>query len=290
MGLYDREYSREPQSGYQLSAPQTATMQLLAVTVAVYLLQLVFPQVTEHLRLYADWWRHPWTFYQLLTYGFLHDPVTARAIEPIGHLVINMFVLWMFGREIEARYGRTEFLAFYLAAIVAAGVGWSLIETAAGSAERAAMLGASGGIAAVVALFALNYPHRQVLLMFVIPMPMWVAAVGGLLYDAFGAVHRSDSVVAFTAHLSGAAFGVAYYWFNWRLAPWVAGGSSLFRNRSRPKLRVVREMDDDGGPDDLSRKVDEILQKIQEQGQDSLTWSERRLLEKASRQYQQKRK
>lgn len=302
MGLYDREYSREPQSGYQLSAPQTATMQVLLVTVVVYLLQLISPRVSGALCLEADWWRRPWEFYTLLTYGFLHDPFNVE------HIAINLFVFWMFGREVEARYGRTEYLTFYLVAIVLAGLGWSLVETALGSTDlnRAhiainqlgqlvlerdkppVILGASGGIAAVVALFALNYPHRQVLLMFVIPMPMWVAALIGLSYDAYGAIQRSGDV-AFTAHLAGASFGLAYYWFNWRLAPWVEGATALFKNRSRPKLRVVREADDDEG-DDLSRKVDEILQKIQEQGQDSLSWNERRLLEKASRQYQQKRK
>lgn len=290
MGLYDRDYSREPESGYQLAAPQSATMQLLVVTVGVYLLQLVFPAVTENLRLYDDWWRQPWQFYQLLTYGFLHDPVTSKSIEPIGHIVINMFVLWMFGRELEAKYGRTEFMAFYLLAIVIAGLGWSLIESVAAPGTPAAMLGASGGVSAAVALFALNYPHRQVLVMFVIPMPMWVAAVGGLMYDAFGAVNRSESNVAFTAHLAGAAFGLAYYRFNWRLAPWTSSVRTWIKRRSGPKLRVVGEMDGDDEGDDLSQQVDAILEKIQAKGQDSLTRNERKILEKASRQYQQKRK
>jgi membrane associated rhomboid family serine protease len=53
----------------------------------------------------------------LLTYGFLHST------EDIAHILINMLVLFMFGREVEARYGKREFLLFYLVGIIAAGTG-----------------------------------------------------------------------------------------------------------------------------------------------------------------------
>ena len=52
----------------------------------------------------------------------------------------------------------------------------------------------------------------------------------------------------------------------------------------------MHEPDEPDEPDDLSRQVDAILEKIQREGQDSLTWRERRLLERASREYQQKRR
>ena len=55
----------------------------------------------------------------------------------------------------------------------------------------------------------------------------------------------------------------------------------------RTKLRIHDPEDEpDSKTDD---KVDEILRKINEQGQDSLTWRERRILERASREYQKKR-
>lgn len=286
MGLYDRDYSREHEPGFHLSAPRSATMQLVVVTVAVYLAQIFTggdaSPVTRWLSLESNWWREPWKFYQLLTYGFLHDP------DGIEHILINMIVLWMFGREIEQRYGRTEFLSFYLSAVVVAGLVWSGIESATGS--QAVCLGASGAIAGVVALFALNFPHRQVLFMFVIPMPMWIAALIVLAFDIRGAMLRSGNV-AFTAHLAGALFGLYYYRMGWPLGRWLTGRTGSLSIRRKPKLRV-HEPDEDVEDEesDLSRKVDEILQKIQDQGQDSLTWSERRLLEKASRRYQQKRK
>ena len=246
MGLYDRDYSRRPDPGIHLSAPQSATVQLVLLTGVVYLLQLLSPRVTTELALQADWWRRPWEVYQLLTYGFLHDPSDVR------HILINMLVFWVFGRELEARYGRGEFVTFYLLGIVFSGLAWSLIETALGSAQPHGFqltvdetgklmalqtavptaLGASGGIAGVVALYAANFPHRQILFMFIIPMPMWMFAALGVLMDANGAIHRSGNV-AFTAHLAGAAYGLAYYFFHWRLAPWLARGGSLLSARTR---------------------------------------------------------
>ena len=278
MGLYDREYSREPEPGFHMSAPQSVTMQLVFITGGVYLAQLAFPQLVGWLALGADWFRRPWQAYQLITYGFLHDP------SDVGHILINMLVLWMFGREIEARYGRGEFLAFYLIAIAIAGAVWSISEAGFGASRI--LLGASGGISAVFVLYALLYPHRQVLFMFFLPMPMWVAALIALAFDVHGAMNRSGNI-AFVAHLAGALFGLCYYKFGWRLGAMFSRVGSL-APRKGPRLRVHDPEEPE--EDDLSVRVDEILKKIQEQGQDSLTASERRILERASRRYQEKRR
>ena len=295
MGIYDRDYSREPDSGFQLSAPKTATMQLMIVTGLVYLAQLAFPFVNENFSLKADWFLRPWTCYQLLTYGFLHSP------NDIAHILINMLVLFMFGREVEARYGKREFLLFYLVGVIAAGTVWSLSEYAASmnSAELAQMaqmgvslraptaVGASGALAALVVLFAFNWPHRQVLLFFIIPMPMWVAAALGILFDVKGAIDRSGNI-AFACHLGGALYGLMYYKFGWRLSQyWPSNLAMPKLPGSGPKLRVHAPEDEE---DSLSQQVDRILEKIQREGQDSLTWKERRTLEKYSRLMRERRK
>ena len=297
MGIYDRDYSRDSEPGFQLSAPTTATMQLMVVTGLVYLAQLAFPFVNENFSLQADWFLRPWTYYQLLTYGFLHSP------NDIAHILINMLVLFMFGREVEARYGKREFLLFYLVGIVAAGTVWSISEYAAGmrSPEFAQMaqmgvavptptaVGASGALAALVVLFAFNWPHRQVLLFFIIPMPMWVAAALGILFDVKGAIDRSGNI-AFACHLGGALYGLAYYKLGWRLSQfWPSNLAMPKIPGTGPKLRV-HDPEGDDAEDDLGQQVDRILEKIQQQGQDSLTWKERRTLERASKQYQEKRK
>jgi membrane associated rhomboid family serine protease len=283
MGFYDRDYQRgwsdEREPGVHLSMPGTLTTRLVVVTCAIYLVQLATgPWLTEFAALHGDWYRRPWFAYQLLTYGFLHSTTD------LWHIVLNMFALWLFGREVEMKYGKREFLAFYLAAIVVAGIVWTLAEIP--SQGPALMMGASGGIAAVVILFAMNFPYRTILFMFVIPMPMWVFALIIVGMDAFGAVNRSGNV-AYTAHLGGAAFAILYYKWGLRLERWLPSQSWTPSLRRRPKLRVL-------DPDTLDRestesRVDEILKKIQEHGQDSLTRSERRILEQASREYQRRR-
>jgi hypothetical protein len=96
---------------------------------------------------------------------------------------------------------------------------------------------------------------------------------------------RPNSGVAFTAHLGGALFGFLYYQWGWRFERWLPSGSLAKRFRAKPKLRVI----DPDQIDSTDSRVDEILKKIQEQGQDSLTRGERRILEQASREYQKRR-
>jgi membrane associated rhomboid family serine protease len=283
MGFYDRDYQRgwnnEREPGVHLSVPSSLTTRLVIVTCAVYLVQLATsPWLTEVGALQGDWYRRPWLAYQLITYGFLHSTVD------LWHIVLNMFALWLFGREVEMKYGKREFLAFYISAIVVAGLVWTLAEIA--SRGAALMMGASGGIAAVVILFAMNFPFRTILFMFVIPMPMWVFALIIVGMDAYGAVNRSGNV-AYTAHLGGAAFAFLYYKSGLRLERWLPGISWTPSLRRRPKLRVLDP--DEVDQESTESRVDEILKKIQEYGQDSLTRSERRILEQASREYQRRR-
>jgi len=278
MGLYDRDYANDHEPGFHVQAPKTITTQLVLITAGVYGLQLFVQQFDSWFVLDSNWFRRPWNFYRLLSYGFLHD------VKGVEHILFNMVMLWMFGREIEHRYGRREYLLFYLWAIVFAGLFWSISESSMG--RTAYLVGASGGISGLFVLYALNFPHRQVLFMFIIPMPMWVAALIIVGIDINGAIHRTG-VVACTAHLAGAVAGLYYYKFGVSPFAWIANRLSGISLRKQPKLRIHAPTD--GGGTEFDDRVDEILKKIQEQGQDSLTWRERRILEKASQEYQRKR-
>jgi rhomboid family protein len=284
MGIYDRDYNRDDPyhdaPGLHLGGQRSLTTNLVIFTCGVYLAQLLLgPWFTNAFSLGDDWYKRPWQVYQLLTYGFLHSP------DDLWHILLNMFVLWMFGRELEYKYGRREYLIFYLMGILVAGITWTLAEIP--SQQHAMVLGASGGISAVLILYAMNFPYRTVLFMMIIPMPMWVVAIILVAIDINGAIGRAGTV-ACTAHLGGALFGFLYYRWGGRLERWLPSGSFRLNLRRKPKLRVV----DDTAynqEEETDERVDEILRKIQEHGQDSLTWRERRILEKASREYQKKR-
>ncbi len=294
MGIYDRDYERQEHygssPGYHLGGSRTWTTNLVLGMVAVYLVQLLmqpsqpaFPGdagwFTETFSLHADVFHRPWMCFELLTYGFLHDPTDLR------HILFNMIAFWFFGRAVEMHYGRREYLAFFLTAIVVAGLAWVVSELVAGNdVAQMSMLGASGGISAVLILFALNFPRQYVYIWGVLPLPAWVFAILFVLYDLFSAVGQADNV-AYTAHLGGAAFAGAYFLFRWRISAWLPTNWSM--PRRRPKLRVLDPGDEE--TDSGDQEVDEILRKIQQHGQDSLTRRERRILEEASRQYQKKR-
>ncbi len=298
MGIYDRDYNRGDRygdgPGFHLGGPLSVTMRLILVTFGVYVVQLATRQgdaawFSNFFALHADWYRKPWMAFELLTYGFLHDAADIR------HILFNMIGLWMFGRELENRYGPREYVVFYLTAIVFAGLFWMLGSLVTGWIPGAApvALGASGGVVAIVILYAFNYPHQTILFMFFIPMPMWVFGLLLVAMNLQGSLGHGEQI-AYTAHLGGALFAAMYYRSGIRLAQWLPGESwwsqLKFKARRKPKLRVHLPDDGDASDeDDTDKRVDEILKKIQEHGQDSLTRGERRALEEASREYQKRR-
>ena len=227
MGIYDRDYERGhsygESTGFHLGGSTTWTTKLVILMCVVYALQILFKSsgeirgndgwFTEWFSLHADVLRQPWLAFEFLTYGFLHD------VDDFKHILFNGFVFWMFGRSVEHRYGGREYVTFFLAAIVSAGITWVAGELfAQGGLANATMLGASGGIAAVLLLFCLNFPHQRVYIWGVLPLPAWLFAILFVGMDVFGAVHPHESNVAFTAHLGGACFALAYFRAGWRLS------------------------------------------------------------------------
>lgn len=306
MGIYERDYDRSYDTGSGWNdgpggrrpagiGDWSANSKLLAVMVAVYVVQAFAGRAfTELFALQGDWFVQPWRAYGLVTYSLLHS-------TQIWHLLFNGLALFFFGRTIEQRLGGKEYVAFFFAAAAFAGLCWSLVELASGAVgegQRAPiLLGASGGIAGVLILFALLYPHVQVHLMGILPVPAWLMAILFLAQDISGALQRSGDV-AYTAHLGGALFGYLYFRYGWRLRDWLpdwSGGNPVeglaSLTKRKPKLRVHRDDDEDEPErDPIEDRVDEILRKIQSHGQASLTREEQRILERASRQYQQRRR
>lgn len=310
MGIYDRDYERGynqggfgggGSGGFDLNASRSANTNLLLALVAVYVAQLVFsPGLGDLLALPSDWLNRPWRVYGLLTYPLLHSE------QNFNHLLFNAIALFFFGRAIEPRLGGREYLTFFFTAAAFAGVIWTISELASGGANRvlltpqgavaapaSQLIGASGGIAAVLILFALWYPNAQVYLMGIVPVPSWLLAVMFIGGDVYNALYRPTAGnVAYTAHLGGALFAYLYYRNRWRLSDtldgWFGGEWKLPSFKSKPKLRVHQEEDDvPTDPDD--KQLDAVLAKIQREGQDSLTASERRVLQRASRRYKQRR-
>ncbi len=275
MGIHSRDYIRERRPGdpFGRHSDQWAIKYLLIANIVVFLFQNASPAVTGWLSLSLSHLFPSFQIWRLVTYGFCH--------ANLQHLAINLFVLWMFGRAIEPIYGSREFLAFFLAAVVVSGIchlGVQFLESSA-----AGVIGASGGVMAVVFLTAMVYPRMKVLLFFVIPIELRWLAVMYAVADVAGFIERGSSV-AHAAHLGGAAFGVAYKYYNWRISrAWDRlrdSARTSSRRLSRPEVRLHHPVQED-----LDEQVDAILEKIHQQGEASLTDWEREILKTASRKY-----
>lgn len=221
--------------------------------------------------------------WQLLTYGFVHDP------RNLMHILGNMFCLFIFGYELERRLGSREFLRFYLVTIVFGGVIWAITNVG----TPVPCLGASGGVVGLVILYGMFYPHRTLLFMFVIPMPAWLLGVLIVAWDMLrelGMVENKERV-ACMVHIAGAAFAFMYYNYGWNFLRAEQRIKKLFTGNKKPKLRIY---DADEKPrkkteEEIdSEKVDEILKKISEKGEASLSAKERKILENATKKYQDK--
>ena len=285
MGIYDRDYYRQQRPSFSVRAPSTILGILIVINVAVLIVDRFLPEtqggrwLSDHMAVQVGTLIRPLTWWRFVTYGFAHSPLSFR------HILFNMLTLFFLGRDIEAKYGRKEFLRLYLLMLVVAGLAWAIVEKLLGRPDTAAY-GASGAVAGVVVLFALNFPRRTLLLFFVIPVPAWLVGVLIVLLDMFGAANPEGSNIAHTAHLAGAAFAFLYYQFGWNLTRLTAGRFSWARFKPRPKLRLHEPAEEH---DELSNEVDRILEKIHREGENSLTRKERRVLESASREYQRRR-
>jgi membrane associated rhomboid family serine protease len=282
MGIYDRAYLQEDEHGASWAPGRSMVTELIIINVLVWASQLFVDQrLVDVLALKSDFFQHPWQAWQLLTYGFAH--------YDFGHILFNMLGLFFFGRELEGIYGRFEFLRIYLVAIVLAGFAWALMDLA--DPRPTELVGASGGVMAVVMLWVLHFPMRLVYIWGVLPVRAWLLGTIFIASDVLGLVSQGGAgngpQVANIAHLAGVGFAFVYYRSKMnlgRLAP--RRLSDLKPKLFRPKLRIH---DPDKEAQDLGQQVDAILEKIHREGEASLTKKERKTLEEASRRYQRRR-
>jgi len=296
MGLYDRDYYRNDAHRPGV-ASWSAVTTLIVINVVIFVADQFSPAVIvtrygdvvsrwldDHMALNANLFSHPSQVWQLVTYGFAHDPGS------IMHILGNMFVLWLFGRDVETIYGKKQFYQLYFSLIVLSGFAWVVIQRIIAPHETAATLGASGAVMGVMMLYIFHFPHRTFLFMFAIPMPAWVLGIIYVYFDisgALGGFRLTNEPVNNVAHLAGAAFGILFYQTHWTLFSLWPGNWFKGIKRRRSGYRVYRG-DRDGDREDprkLQQRVDEILEKVNRSGMDSLTAEERRTLEEASRKY-----
>ena len=185
-----------------------AVKMLLWANVGLFLLTALAPSLfywitsvfglTPHAVLTRFW------IWQPVTYMFLHGGM--------GHVLLNMLVLWMFGVQLERLWGSRFFLRYYFVTGIGAGlstIAVSLLPFAFADPTYAAVtIGASGAVYGLLMAFALYYPETPILMFFLFPVPAkyFVMIIGAV---AFLSVPRGGGV-AHIAHLGGLVVGFLY--------------------------------------------------------------------------------
>jgi membrane associated rhomboid family serine protease len=131
-----------------------------------------------------------------------------------GHLIGNMLYLWIFGDNVEDRFGRVPFILFYLAAGVAGAFAQILVDPS----STTPTLGASGAISGVLGAYIVMFPRKRVrvlLFYFVVDVPallvigLWALTQFASGFGSLGARTTETGGVAYMAHVGGFLLGVA---------------------------------------------------------------------------------
>jgi len=219
------------------------------------------------------------SFYQLwryITFQFLHST------GDLWHIAWNMLGLYFLGTPLERRYGSRRFVKFYLSCGVAAGIAFVVIGALGDLPRNMPIIGASGGVYGVVLAAAVFLPHFRLIILF-FPVPIRLAALlifGRMILLVLLALRagRTDAAMSDVAHLGGAA--AAAFWI------WVLPRIRTGKRRVREKTNAGAWRRKMAKQEDLQRDIDRILQKIHEHGLNSLSRSERKTLQDATRKQQ----
>ncbi|MCA9289918.1 MAG: rhomboid family intramembrane serine protease [Phycisphaerales bacterium] len=226
--------------------------------------------------------------WRFIGFQFLHTHTT------IWHVVINMFMLWMFAPFVEEYLGRKRFLAFYLLAGIFGAIMYMVLNLAGFVVDTmmpgqhvpfllfnlptTPLIGASAGVFGVVMAAAYLAPRQVILLFFIIPIETRYFAwfmVGMALYVLYTAGSNAGGEAS---HLGGAIAG--YYFIRHphqlhdffdvlgRVDP-TSRHYRPSRAERRPGLTLVQR-----------RELRAILEKVRRDGTGTLTERERDILER----------
>lgn len=264
MRLYGRKTSFiRPWTQHQ----RIVLLTLIGVNVAAFAAQLFLESfqagfVNEFLGLSETGVQNAYAW-QFITAAFLHGGV--------WHLIGNMLVLYLLGRDVESIFGQKHFFFLYVAGAFAGELTHLFLMP-----STSVLLGASGGVAAVLIAYATILPELELTAMLFFFVPVRVKAK----YLAYGAVAVGflllfvirNGVVTHSAWLGGCAAG-------WLYAHLLGFGRPSVVQRTLHQRKAGAERYQQMNADEfIAEEVDPILEKISREGLQSLTRRERRTL------------
>jgi membrane associated rhomboid family serine protease len=130
-----------------------------------------------------------------------------------GHLLGNMLYLWIFGDNVEDRFGRLRFLVLYFGT----GAAGALAQVLVAPTSTIPMVGASGAISGILGAYLALFPHRRVVVLFfyfvtevpaIVVIGLWAVTQ---LVSGIGSLSATEEMggVAYMAHVGGLVTGLA---------------------------------------------------------------------------------
>ena len=268
MHLSGRKYASDTQPWTQRQ--RIVLLTLISANLAVFAAQLLLETdqpgfVRDYLGISDRGVRDAYAW-QFVTAMFLHNGP--------WHLLGNMLVLYFLGRDLELILGQRHFLYLYLAGAIGGELGHLFLMP-----PNTVLLGASGGVAAVVVAYATMLPDLELTgtRFFMVPLHLKAKhlAYGVIALALVLVCVERTGTVSHSAYLGGCATG-------WLYAHLLGFGQPSFLQRLLRQHRAKAERYEQMSIAQLmSEEIDPLLEKISLYGIDSLTRAERRNLTRA---------
>ena len=227
-------------------------------------------------------------FYTLLSYQFIHDDLL--------HLVINLILLYFFGKLLLQLIGLRKFLPLYLLGGLFGGVLFVILSsTQVVPITAKPMIGASASIMALMGATAFLLPDYSLKFFLVFDVKLkWLVLGFGLLnlLSIFSPEGSGSGIV----HFAGLIFGLGYMYLDSKgigiaiAAPFNKAldyVTSLFNKKPKVKVTYVNPNKRKGDKKQVTKThqvtIDAILDKISSDGYESLNKEEKDFLFKASK-------
>ncbi len=178
------------------------TIIIIVITCFVSIAAFSRLDLMEKLQFNASKVYHQKQYYRLVSHGFVH--------ANWEHLIVNMIVLYSFGRAIEyyfdygfGRMSNAYFLLLYFGGMIVSNA-YALIKHRNNYYYNA--VGASGAVSAVLFAAIFFEPWEKIYFFGLLPVPGIIFAVLYLAYSYYMSRKQSDNI-AHDAHFLGALFG-----------------------------------------------------------------------------------
>ena len=255
--------SNRGEFSYRSSFFTDAIKILVSVNFGIFLLQSLSGAERMFFELFGLVPKQIWSefmIWQPITYLFFHGG--------IWHVLINMFVLWMFGSELERLWGKQHFLKYYFVT----GVGSGIITAIFALHSTTPVVGASGAVFGVLLAYGLTYPNRTVYLYGIIPIKSILFVIGiGVL--AFISSFDGTTQISHLTHLAGMTIGYVMLKRRWQ---WKDIWFSI--RKKTLEYQIQREEKKMSRHQELEQDIDRLLDKINRGGFHSLSEDEEQKL------------